>query len=62
MHIPININHLLELNISTLGDLRDEDEERYIEFSKNRRGSVGDKIYFSLTRGGCVDYSFEMVD
>jgi len=33
-----------------------------IEFSKNRRGSVGDKIYFSLHRGGCVDYSFEMVD
>ncbi len=38
------------------------DDERYIEFSKNRRGSVGDKIYFSLSRGGCVDYSFEMVD
>ena len=43
-------------------DGRGADAERYIEFSKNRRGSVGDKIYFSLHRGGCVDYSFEMVD
>ena len=43
-------------------DGRGRDAERYIEFSKNRRGSVGDKIYFSLTRGGAVDYSFEMVD
>ena len=47
---------------SWLFDGRGADAERYIEFSKNRRGSVGDKIYFSLSRGGCVDYSFEMVD
>ena len=37
------------------------DAERYIEFSKNRRGGVGEKIYFSLSRGGKVDYSFENV-
>ena len=43
-------------------DGRGRDAERYIEFSKNRRGEVGDKIYFSLGRGECVDYSFEMVD
>ena len=41
---------------------RGRDAERYLEFEKNRRGSLGDKIYFSLHRGGCVDYSFEMVD
>ena len=38
------------------------DAERYLEFSKNRRGSCGDKVYFSLHRGGRVDYSFETVD
>ena len=28
----------------------------------NRRGGVGDKIFFSLSRGGKVDYSFETVE
>ena len=37
------------------------DAERYIEFSKNRRGMVGEKVYFSLHRGECVDYSFENI-
>ena len=37
------------------------DAERYIEFSKNRRGMVGEKIFFSLHRGECVDYSFENI-
>ncbi len=37
------------------------DAERYIEFSKNRRGMVGEKIYFDLHRGECVDYSFENI-
>ena len=41
---------------------RGSNAERYLEFEKNRRGSVGDKVYFSLHRGGCVDYSFELVD
>ena len=31
------------------------------EFSKNRRGMVGEKIYFDLHRGECVDYSFENI-
>jgi hypothetical protein len=30
-------------------------------FSKNRRGDVGDKIYFSLFRPNNVEYSFEQV-
>jgi len=37
------------------------DAERYIEFSKNRRGMVGEKIYFDLHRGERVDYSFENI-
>ena len=42
-------------------DSRDRDAERYLVFEKNRRGNVGDKIYFSLTRGGRVDYNFEEI-
>ena len=56
------IKHMTTAMAALRFDGRGADAERYIEFSKNRRGSVGDKIYFSLTRGGCVDYSFEMVD
>ena len=56
------IKHMTTAMAALRFDGRGRDAERYIEFSKNRRGSVGDKIYFSLSRGGCVDYSFEMVD
>ena len=42
-------------------DGRGRDAERYIEFSKNRRGMVGEKVYFNLARGGRVDYSFEFI-
>jgi len=56
------IKHMTTAMAALRFDGRGADAERYIEFSKNRRGSVGDKIYFSLARGGCVDYSFEMVD
>ena len=56
------IKHMTTAMAALRFDGRGADAERYIEFSKNRRGSVGDKIYFSLHRGGCVDYSFEMVD
>ena len=56
------IKHMTTAMAALRFDGRGADAERYIEFSKNRRGSVGDKIYFSLTRGGCVDYSFETVD
>jgi len=56
------IKHMTTAMAALRFDGRGADAERYIEFSKNRRGSVGDKIYFSLHRGGCVDYSFENVD
>ena len=56
------IKHMTTAMAALRFDGRGRDAERYIEFSKNRRGSVGDKIYFSLHRGGCVDYSFETVD
>ena len=56
------IKHMTTAMAALRFDGRGADAERYLEFSKNRRGSVGDKIYFSLHRGGCVDYSFEMVD
>jgi len=42
-------------------DGRGRDAQRYMIFSKNRRGDVGDKIYFSLFRPGNVEYSFEQV-
>ncbi len=41
-------------------DGRGRDAERYIVFSKNRRGDVGQRVYFNLFRGGSVDYSFPM--
>jgi len=56
------IKHMTTAMAALRFDGRGRDAERYLEFSKNRRGSCGDKIYFSLSRGGCVDYSFEMVD
>jgi DNA repair protein RadA/Sms len=43
-------------------DSSDRDAERYLVFEKNRRGNVGDKIYFSLARGGRVDYNFDEID
>ena len=56
------IKHMTTAMAALRFDGSGADAERYIEFSKNRRGSVGDRIYFSLHRGGCVDYSFETVD
>ena len=56
------LKHMTTAMAALRFDGRGRDAERYIEFSKNRRGEVGDKIYFSLGRGECVDYSFEMVD
>jgi DNA repair protein RadA/Sms len=35
---------------------------RFMEYSKNRRGGLTEPIYFSLTRGEVVDYSFEVVN
>ena len=56
------IKHMTTAMAALRFDGRGADAERYLEFEKNRRGSVGDKVYFSLHRGGCVDYSFETVD
>ncbi len=56
------IKHMTTAMAALRFDGRGRDAERYLEFEKNRRGSLGDKIYFSLHRGGCVDYSFEMVE
>ena len=56
------IKHMTTAMAALRFDGRGYDAERYLEFSKNRRGSCGDKIYFSLHRGGRVDYSFETVD
>ena len=56
------IKHMTTAMAALRFDGRGRDAERYLEFSKNRRGNCGDKIYFSLSRGGKVDYSFEMVD
>ena len=56
------IKHMTTAMAALRFDGRGRDAERYLEFEKNRRGSLGDKIYFSLHRGGCVDYSFELVD
>jgi len=56
------IKHMTTAMAALRFDGRGRDAERYIEFNKNRRGDVGDKIYFNLGRGECVDYAFEMVD
>ena len=56
------IKHMTTAMARLRFDGRGYDAERYIEFSKNRRGGVGEKIYFSLSRGEKVDYSFENVD
>ena len=56
------IKHMTTAMAALRFDGRGRDAERYLEFEKNRRGSLGDKIYFSLFRGGRVDYSFEMTD
>lgn len=43
-------------------DGRGRDAERFISFSKNRRGDVGEKIYFSFDAPtGNVQYNFEQV-
>ena len=56
------IKHMTTAMAALRFDGRGRDAERYLEFSKNRRGPVGEKLYFSLTKGGSVDYNFEMVD
>ena len=55
------IKHMTSSMAALRFDGRGRDAERYIEFSKNRRGNVGDKVFFNLHRGGRVDYSFENI-
>ena len=55
------IKHMTTAMAALRFDGRGRDAERYIEFSKNRRGMVGEKIYFDLHRGERVDYSFENI-
>ena len=42
-------------------DGRGRDAERFIIFSKNRRGNVGEKIFFSLHTPNSVQYNFEQI-
>jgi DNA repair protein RadA/Sms len=42
-------------------DGRGRDAERYIVFSKNRRGEVGQRIYYDLSQGGDVAYNYPWV-
>jgi len=55
------IKHMTTAMAHLKFDGRGRDAQRYMVFSKNRRGDVGDKIYFSLFRPGNVEYSFEQV-
>ncbi len=55
------IKHMTTAMAHLKFDGRGRDAARYMIFSKNRRGDVGDKIYFSLFRPNNVEYSFEMV-
>tara|TARA_R110000824_G_scaffold4258_1_gene20237 strand:+ start:250 stop:1005 length:756 start_codon:yes stop_codon:yes gene_type:complete len=55
------IKHMTTAMAALRFDGKGRDAERYIEFSKNRRGNVGDKVFFNLHRGGRVDYSFENI-
>ena len=55
------IKHMTTAMAHLKFDGRGRDAERYIIFSKNRRGEVGDKIYFRLFRPNNVEYSFEFI-
>ena len=55
------IKHMTTAMAHLKFDGRGRDALSYMVFSKNRRGDVGDKIYFSLFRSGNVQYSFEQV-
>jgi len=55
------IKHMTTAMAHLTFDGRGRDAARYMIFSKNRRGDVGEKIYFSLFRPNNVEYSFEMV-
>jgi len=55
------IKHMTTAMAHLKFDGRGRDALRYLSFSKNRRGDVGDKIYFSLFKRDHVEYSFEQI-
>tara|TARA_R110001583_G_scaffold43789_1_gene139136 strand:- start:417 stop:1229 length:813 start_codon:yes stop_codon:yes gene_type:complete len=56
------IKHMTTAMAHLKFDGRGRDAQRYIEFDKNRRGDVGDKIFFSLFRPNNVEYNFEELE
>ena len=56
------IKHMTTAMIELRFDGPGVDALRFMEYSKNRRGGLQDKIYFSLNRGEVVDYSFEVIN
>lgn len=55
------IKHMTTAMAMLKFDGRGRDAERYMIFSKNRRGDVGNKIYFSLFRPEHVEYNYENI-
>jgi len=56
----VGSNRLKHMTSGTIEMKFEEDgENRYIVFSKNRRGNVGEKMYFDLSTGGDVLYDYE---
>jgi len=51
-NIKHNTTGMLEIRFDGNSDMA----PRYMEFSKNRRGSVGKKLYFTLDKPGDVNY------
>ena len=45
--------------VTSMGHMRMSDEGRYLHFSKNRRGGNGNKLFFSLSGNGKVEYLHE---
>ena len=56
------IKHMTTAMIELRFDGPGVDALRFMEYTKNRRGGMQEPVYFSLTRGETVDYSFEMVN
>ena len=55
------IKHMTTAMAHLKFDGRGRDAQRFLIFSKNRRGDVGDKIFFSLHRPNNVEYNFENI-
>lgn len=53
------IKHMTTAMLQIKFDGYENSEQRYIEFSKNRRGPVGKRLYFSLKAADHVDYNSE---